>query len=119
MNNIEIIGVHVDDDNLEVVVSLFGGPNNVVGTLSFLQPDSIKRHDMRRQLETLMEGHVLVDLAMSVAKFRWRLIGKNRVQVGGLEPTKLQISQTTPQQNKPKRIDEGGLGWPEAWGGED
>lgn len=112
MKNIEIVGVDVIDK--EVVVSLLGGDSNVVGTLKLWERDDIKRHDLRRRAEKLMNGNVLVDLALSLTLGRWRLIGKNREIIGGLEPTKLEINQTTV-----KRIDEGGLGWPEAWGGEE
>lgn len=106
------MGVKVEQD--DVIVSLFGGPTNLVGTLRFEEVDDIKRHDLRRRAEALMDGNVLVDLALSLGNGRWRLLGKNRAIIGGLEPTKLLVSQTV----GPKKIDEGGMGWPGAWGGE-
>ena len=93
MRHLSILGVAVE--NKEVVVSLFGGPNNVAGTLRFFEKDDIKRHDLRREAEALMNGNILVDLAFSLNQ-RWRLIGVNRQILGGLEPTKLDLSQTLP-----------------------
>lgn len=110
----DILIVAVSIDNKEVVVSLLGGSDNVVGTLRFWERDDIKRHDLRRRAEALMNGNVLVDLALSFGTGRWRLCGKNREVIGGIEPTKLEISQSfTPKEDK------GGLGWPEAWGGDE
>lgn len=113
----DILIVAVSIENKEVVVSLFGGTDNVVGTLKFWEKDDIKRHDLRRRAEALMNGNVLVDLAVSVVTGRWRLLGRNREVLGGTEPTKLDISQSIPP--KPKKEDKGGLGWPEAWGSEE
>lgn len=115
MKDIQIIAVSIE--NKEVVVSLFGGTDNVVGTLRLFEKDDIKRHDLRRRAEALMNGNVLVDLAVSWGTGRWRLIGKNRELIGGLEPTKLEISQSV--KPAPPKEDKGGLGWPEAWGGDE
>lgn len=112
MKDIEIVGVTVH--NKDVIISLLGGSHNVVGTLHLWEKDDIKRHDLRRRAEALMNGNVLVDLALSITMGRWRLIGKNREIIGGLEPTQLNINQSLP----PKKEDKGGLGWPEAWGGD-
>jgi len=114
MRDIEILAVTVEHN--EVVVSLAGGTDNVVGTLRFYEKDSIKLHNLRRRAEDMMNGGVLVDLAISMGLHRWRLIGKNACVIGGTEPTKLELSKSN--KPNPKKIDEGGLGWPEAWGGE-
>lgn len=120
MKDVQIVGVTVEGK--EIVVSLLGGTDNVVGTLRFFEKDSIKLHELRRRAESLMNGNVLVDIAYSLSGGRWRLIGKNRQILGGLEPTKLDISQTFKQQSKKEDKGNGepgwGLGWPEAWGGE-
>lgn len=120
MKDIAIVAVGIE--NKEVVVSLFGGIDNVVGTIRFFEKDEVKLHDLRRRAEKLMNDNVLVDLAVSVVTGRWRLLGRNREVLGGIEPTKLEISQTV---KPPKKEDKGsgepgwGLGWPEAWGEEE
>lgn len=115
MRDILIVGVTIE--NKEVVVSLLGGTDNVVGTLRLFEKDEVRLHNLRRRAEALMNGNVLVDLAISWGTGRWRLIGRNREVIGGLEPTKLEISQSIP--GGPKKEDKGGLGWPEAWGGDE
>lgn len=112
MKNIEIVSVDIEDS--EVVISLLGGPSNIVGTIRFFERDEIKRHDLRRRAEALMNHHVLVDLAVSFSTGRWRLIGCNREVIGGLEPTKLEISQTLPEIN-PKPTGNWGLARPAEW----
>lgn len=114
MKSIEIVGVDVDGH--ELVVSLLGGTTNVVGTLRFFEEDEIKLHDLRRRTEALMNDHVLVDLAMSFSLYRWRLIGCNREVIGGIEPTKLEISQTNEVRESPK-FPNWGLDTP--WSGEE
>lgn len=116
MRDVQIVAVSVEGK--EVVISLFGGADNVVGTLRLFEKDSIKLHDLRRRAEKLMNGNVLVDLAISFGTGRWRLLGRNREVIGGIEPTKLDISQTA-RPPGPKKEDKGGMGWPEAWGGEE
>lgn len=114
MRNLEIIGVSVDGN--DAVVSLFGGPSNAAGTIRFFEPDTDKRGQLMRSAEALMNGNVLVDLAVSISTGKWRLLGKNRQIVGGMVPTKLTLNQTP---FKPVVEDKGGLGWPEAWGDEE
>lgn len=112
MRDVEILDVRIEYN--EVVVSLFGGPDNVCGSLRFYQPDRDKRNKMADEVRALINGHVLVDIAFSITGGRWRLIGKNRTIIGGLEPTKLDISQTF---NKPPMPGSWGLDRP--WDGED
>lgn len=114
MKNIEIVGVLQDDDKKDIIVSLFGGDTNVVGTLTFHEPDENIRHDLRHRVTKLMREGTLVDLAMSVGGYRWRLIASNGIIIGGYEPTKLMISQTIPKPPK-----QGNWGLERPWDGED
>lgn len=109
MKSIEIVAVEVEGK--EVVVSLLGGSSNIVGTLRFFERDEVLLHDLRRRAEALMNGNVLVDLAISFTTKRWRLIGCNREVIGGMEPTKLEISQTQPDVNPTNW----GLDRPRSW----
>lgn len=95
MRDVAIFDVKIEDN--EVVVSLAGGKDNVCGSLRFYERDDIKRNKMADEVRSLMNGNVLVDLAFNMGG-RWRLLGKNRMVIGGIEPTKLDISQTF---NKP------------------
>ena len=108
MKSLLVVGVDVEDK--EVIVSLFGGPDNAVGTLRFFEKDDIKRHELRREAEAFMNGNILVDLAFSLNQ-RWRLIGVNRQILGGIEPTKLDLSRSLPHTppTKPSRPQDWGL----------
>lgn len=123
MKNLEILGVSIDDK--DVVISLFGGPSNAAGTIRFLVTDTDSRGKLLREAEALMNGNVLVDLAVSVSTGKWRLIGKNREILGGMVPSKLSLNQTPwkppsiYKEERPVIEDKGGLGWPEAWGDEE
>jgi len=112
MKDLLIVGVVTEGD--EVIISLFGGPNNVAGSLSFLEQNEAKRTDLARRAQELQDGNVLVDLAFSLTGGRWRLLGKNRAIIGGLEPTKLDISQT-----RPPRSPGGSWGLTPPWNGQD
>lgn len=100
MRNLAVVAVTVEDK--DVIVSLLGGDNNVVGTIRFFEKNDILRHDLRRRAEALVGTAITVDLACNVITQRWRLIGpKAEYTLGGLEPTKLDISQTVQDTPKP------------------
>jgi len=109
MKDLQIVAVTMEDK--EVIVSLLGGESNVVGTIRFFEKDDIQRHNLRRTAEAIMHHGFLVDLAISFITKRWRLIGPSiGYSLGGIEPTKLDISQTPPApKKKPDHWNQWGL----------
>lgn len=96
MKDMQIHAVEEKGDLL--VVSLYGGPENALGSLTFFVPSFMARKSMAAIAERLSVDAEPVSLALNIISKNWRLLNsQGQTTLGGTHMTVLKMSLSDEQ----------------------